>query len=81
MVPSLKNTSLLRLIKLVKGVDNYFHSVSLLFNQSCNLGQTICRLFHILPQFFFTASETELYYYYQKISAQVASRVTERLET
>ena len=48
---------------------------------NCNLGQNIWRLFHFLEQFFFTASETELNYYHQKLSVRVASRVAERLKT
>ena len=31
--------------------------------------------------FFFTTSETELDYYYQKVNVRVASRVDERLKT
>ena len=49
--------------------------------QSYNLGQNIRRLFHFLAKFIFTTSETELDYYHQKVSAQVASRVAERLKT
>ena len=36
---------------------------------------------HLLAQFLFTASETELDYYHQKISVRVALRVVERLKT
>ena len=39
-----------------------FHSYS------NNLEQNICRLFHVLAQFLFTISETELEYYYQKVA-------------
>ena len=46
-----------------------------------NLGQNIWRLFHFLEQFFFTTSETELDYYHQKVSVQVASRIGERIKT
>ena len=38
-----------------------------------NIGQNICRLFHLLEQFLFTTSETELDYYQQKVNVQVAS--------
>ena len=33
----------------------------------CNLGQNICRLFHILAQFLFTKSEAKLEYCHQKM--------------
>ena len=46
-----------------------------------NLGQNICRLFHFLAQFVFTASEAELDYYHHRVNARVAERVAERLET
>ena len=46
-----------------------------------NLGQNILRLFHFLVQFFFTTSETEIDYYYQKVHVQVALRVVKRLKT
>ena len=49
--------------------------------ETFNLGQNICRLFHLLAQFFFTTSETELDFYHQKVSARIASRVAERLKT
>ena len=47
------------------------------------LTQNICRLFQILSQFSFTANanETELDYYHQKGTAQVASRVVKRLKS
>ena len=38
-----------------------------------NLGQNICRLFHVLAQFLFTTSETELDYYHQRVNVWVAS--------
>ena len=44
----------------------------------CNLGQNIWGLCHFLAQFFFTKSETELDYYYQKVSVRVASWIAER---
>ena len=44
-----------------------------------NLGQNICRLFHFLARFLFTASDTELDYYHKKKSVWVASRVPGRL--
>ena len=47
----------------------------------CNLGQNIQRLLHFLAQFVITTSETELYYYHQKVNVLVASRVVEQLET
>ena len=37
-----------------------------------NLGQNIWRVFHVLLQFLFTTSETELEYYHQKVSVRVA---------
>ena len=33
-----------------------------------NLRQNICRFFHVLAQFLFTASETKLDYYHQKVT-------------
>ena len=39
-----------------------------------NLRQNICRLFHVLAQFLFTTSATELDYYHQRMNAQVTSR-------
>ena len=44
------------------------------------LSQNTLRLFHVLPQFPFTASETELDYYYQKVNVRVDSRVAEQLK-
>ena len=38
-----------------------------------NLGQNICKLFHILAQFLSTTSETELDHYHQKVNVWVAS--------
>ena len=46
-----------------------------------NRGQNIWRLFHVLAHFLYTTGETELDYYYQKVSVRVASRVAERLKT
>ena len=46
-----------------------------------NIGQYICRLFHVLAQFLFTINEAELDYFYQKMSVLVASRVVERRKT
>ena len=46
-----------------------------------NLAQNICRLFHFLAQFLFTASETKLDYYRQRENVEVASRVAEYLKT
>ena len=51
------------------------------FIQNYNLGQNVCRLFHILTQFPFTKGEAELDYYHQKVNIRVVSRVTERLKT
>ena len=45
-----------------------------------NLGQDIWRYFHVLAQFLFTTSETELQYYHQRVSVQVASRVVKILK-
>ena len=45
-----------------------------------NLRQNICRFFHVLAQFLFTASETKLDYYHQKVNVEVVSQVTERLK-
>ena len=42
---------------------------------SHKLTQNILRLFHVLPQFPFTASETELDYYYQKVNVRVAEQL------
>ena len=41
-----------------------------------NLGQNICSFFHVLAQFLFTTSETEIDYYHQKVNV-----VAERLRT
>ena len=40
-----------------------------------NFGQNICRLFHVLAQFAFTTTETELEYYCQKVNVRVAERL------
>ena len=48
---------------------------------SYNLEQNIYRIFPILAQFLFTISEMELDYYRRNVNVQVASRVTEWLET
>ena len=48
---------------------------------SDNLGQNISGLFHVLAQFLFTTSETELDYYNQVVNVRVASRVSEQLKT
>ena len=50
-------------------------------NNSYNLGQNICKLFHFLAQFLFTTSKTELGYYHQKVKVQVASQVTKLRKT
>ena len=47
---------------------------------SDNLGQNIWKLSHVLAQFLFIISETELDYYQQKLSVRVNSRVDERLK-
>ena len=46
-----------------------------------NLGQNICRLFHVLAQFLFTSSQTELDYYHWKVNVRVTSRVAKQLKT
>ena len=51
------------------------------FSHNYNLGQNICRFFHVLEQFLFTTSETELDYYQQKVDVRAASRVSERRKT
>ena len=40
-----------------------------------NLGQNICRLFHVLAQLLFTASKTELDYYDQKANVRFIERL------
>ena len=40
-----------------------------------DFGQSIWRLFHVLAQFLFNASEIKLDHYQQKVSVRVASRV------
>ena len=40
------------------------------------LGQNICRFFQGLARFLFTASETELDYYHQKVNVRVAERLS-----
>ena len=42
-----------------------------------NLGYNICRLLHVLVQFLFTTSETELYCYHQKVNVRVALQIAE----
>ena len=37
-----------------------------------NLGQNICRLFHVLAQLLFPTGERELDYYYQEVNIRVA---------
>ena len=44
------------------------------------LGYNLCRLFHVLAQLLFTTSETELYYYHQKVNIRVAWWVVERFK-
>ena len=52
------------------------------FSNSTILGKIFGDFFfHVLPQFLFTTTETEVDYYHQKVSVQVASRVAERLKT
>ena len=50
------------------------------FQYTHNLGQKTCRLSHVLAQFFFTTSETDVDYYHQKVNLRVALRVVEWLE-
>ena len=47
---------------------------------SDNDGQNICRLFHVLVQFFFTKSTSELDYNHQKVNVQDASTVAIQLK-
>ena len=56
---------------------SFFHSLSFFFFffWYYNLGQITCRLFHLWAQFLFTASETELDYYHQKMNVRFALRV------
>ena len=49
--------------------------------KGCNVGQNICRFFHVLVQLLFTISGTELDHYHQKVSVRVPSRVAKRLKT
>ena len=56
------------------------HEKSLEHEVYNNLGQSICKLFHFLAQFFFTTSEAELDYYQPKVNVRVVSRVAERLK-
>ena len=48
---------------------------------TCNLGHKTCRLFHVLAQFLFTTSETELDYYHQKVSVRDVSQAAGRPKT
>ena len=50
-------------------------------NNSYNLGQNICRLFHFLVQFLLTTSKTELGYHHQKVKIQVALQVNKWRKT
>ena len=45
-----------------------------------NLEQNICRLFHFLAQFLFSASDTELDYYHHRVNVRVATQVAKRLK-
>ena len=46
-----------------------------------NLAQNICRLFHVLVQFPFTTSESELDYCPKKLNLRITSRAAERHKT
>ena len=50
----------------------------MLFSYRYNLGQNICRPFHVFAQFLLTTSESELDYYHQKMNVRVATRDVER---
>ena len=58
-----------------------FLEFSRIFKVVCsgNLGQNICRIFHFLAQFSFTASESALDYYQHKVKVRFALRVAEWL--
>ena len=49
--------------------------------ENCYYGKNLCRLFHILAQFPFTTSKSELDYYHQKVNVRVGLRVAEQRKT
>ena len=57
--------------------------LGIIHSLKCNLGQTICKLLHVLAQFLFTTSKTEPAYYQLKVEVNVRSglRFPERLRT
>ena len=48
---------------------------------SDDLQQNLCRLFHVLAQFLFAKSETELDSYHQKVNVRVVSPISAQLKT
>ena len=66
--------------KFVKS-QNFILAIT--YSLKCNLGQTICKLLHVLAQFLFTTIKTELAYYQLKVEVNVRSRsqFPERLRT
>ena len=58
-----------------------FETIQLRNVQLRNLGQNICRHFHVLTLFFFATSKSELDNFQQKANVQVTSRVAEGLKT
>ena len=48
---------------------------------SGNVRQNICRLIHVLAQFFLTKSEVELDHYHQEVNMCSASRAAEEFGT
>ena len=69
----------------VTSLTKFFHVDAVIwaeFSNSTILGKIFGDFFfHVLPQLLFTTTETEVDYYHQKVSVQVASRVAERLKT
>ena len=62
-------------------IVHYFCNKTVNYPEGNNTGQKTCRVFHVLEQFLYPTSETELDYYHQKVNVWVASRVVKRLKT
>ena len=61
-------------------VDHFVQPESVVYKSIHNHGKNICGRFHILAQFSFIVSDTELDYYHQKINLKVTSRAAEQFK-
>ena len=61
-------------------VDHFIQPESVVYKSIHNHGKNICGRFHILAQFSFIVSDTELDYYHQKINLKVTSRAAEQFK-